>query len=346
MATTLQIKKVEKAFYADDGAKRGPLTMARVRFHPREAQLLAQTADRRLALFNLAAAADKKGKGGTQHVPCSWVCPHEIGWVRGLAIHPHGTAIATGGSDRSLRIWTWQDGQPGEKPAQQVASHEGWVESVAYSPDGGKLATCGSDGLVKIWQAGDLKLLHTFEGHKHAVFDVLFTKSGDRVVSGGEDGLCKVWDVARGELVRELSFGYANDQFGQNPRHSGVHRLSLSHDERWLAVAGGEQVDVFDFAEGKPLASEKPGMEAAFHPQRALLGVGESELKLWQYDEAALAKASEAKPDKNNKPKEIPGKLVTTIKRGDYSLGVDFSADGRQLALGKADGNVELYELS
>jgi hypothetical protein len=345
MAEMTQINRVEKAFFADDGAKRGPLTMARVRFHPRDAKLLAQTADRRLALFDLQAAATSKAKNGNLFVPCVWVCSHEIGWVRSLAVHPQGTSIATGGSDRTLRIWNWRDGQPSEQPVLQTVAHEGWVEGIAFSPNGEKLATAGSDGVVKIWQVSDLKLLHTLPGHKHAVCDVRFAESGEQVVSGGEDGLVKVWNIDSGELVRELSFGFANEQFGQNPRHSGVHRLSLSHDERWLAVAGGDQVDLFEFATGRLLATEKSGMEAAFHPQQPLLCLGENELKVWQYDEAALVKTSEAKPDKNNKPKGLPGKMLTSIKRGDFSLGIDLSAERRQLALGKADGNVELYDL-
>lgn len=346
MAESWQIKKVEKAFFADDGAKRGPLSMSRLRFHPQGAKLLAQTADRRLALFNLEAEATQKGKGGTQFVPCDWVCPHEAGWIRGLAVHPQGTLIATGGSDRTLRLWPWQEGRPAEQPSQQTAAHDGWVEAVAFSPDGTKLATSGSDGLVKVWRAGDLGLLHTLRGHQHAVCDLLFTRSGERVVSGGEDGLCKVWSVSTGELEREGSFGFANDQFGQNPRHSGVHRLALSHDERWLAVAGGEQVDLYEFSTGRLVASDKAAMEAVFHPLQPMLGVGENELKIWRYEEAALDKITASAADKNNKPKGLPGKLLTSLKRGDFSLGADFSAGGQRLALGKADGNVELYEIS
>ncbi|QDU29509.1 WD domain, G-beta repeat [Anatilimnocola aggregata] len=346
MADSLQIKKVEKAFYADDGAKRGPLTMARLRFHPREQKVFAQTADRRLALFDLTAEASQKGKGGSQFVPCTWICPHEIGWIRSFAVHPQGNIVATGGSDRTLRLWNWEEGKTSDNPLLQTNAHDGWVEAIAYSADGDKLVTASSDGLVKIWQSSDLKLLHTLRGHKHAIFDLAFTKSGEQIISGGEDGQCKVWDVARGELQREWTFGNSNDQFGQNPRHSGVHRLSLSHDQRWLAVAGGEQVDLFEVAEGRLLASEKGGMDTAFHPKLPLLVTGEIEFKLWQYDEAALVKAIAAKPDKNNKAKGIPGKLLSSIKRGDFSLGLDFSADGRQLVLGKADGNVELHELT
>ena len=44
-----------KTYHVDDGAKRGPMTISQVRFHPAARVLLAACADRRLALWNLDA---------------------------------------------------------------------------------------------------------------------------------------------------------------------------------------------------------------------------------------------------------------------------------------------------
>jgi hypothetical protein len=116
MPAPTQLTKSKKLFTVDDGEKRGPMTMFRVRFHPTEATLLAQCVDRRIALWDQDAEPQEiKGKK-SKCVVGQLVCPHEIGWVRGFDIHPKGQSLATGGSDRTLRLWKWSDGRPSEKP--------------------------------------------------------------------------------------------------------------------------------------------------------------------------------------------------------------------------------------
>lgn len=345
MADATKIAKVEKSFLADDGQKRGPMTMARVRFHPREAKLLAQVVDRRLALFDLNAEPVEKPKVKGKHVLGELICPHEIGWVRAFALHPNGEAVITGGSDRTLRLWPWVDGRPGESPIQQVAAHDGWVEGVACSPDGKLVVSVGADKNVNVWDAADLKLLATLTRHERYLADVVFTHDGRSFLSGGEDGKVIVWETASLKMQATIDYGGANNQFGQIPRHSGVHRLSISHDDRWLGVAGGETLSIYDLPARALVAAEKGQMDLAFHPAANLLAGGESEVKFWSYDAAQLVPPELDKNGKPMKPKALAGQLVASFKRGDWSLGIDFSADGKRVALGKSDGTVELFDV-
>jgi len=346
MADATKITKIEKSFKADDGQKRGPMTMARVRFHPRETKLLAQIVDRRLALFDLEAEPVEEAKVKGKHVLGDLICPHEIGWVRAFALHPHGDAVVTGGSDRTLRLWPWADGRPAESPAQQVAAHDGWVEAVTYSPDGKLVVSVSADKMVKVWNAVDLKLLDTLTGHERYLADVVFTRDGRNFLTGGEDGKVIVWETASLKPLATIDYGAANNQFGQTPRHSGVHRLAISHDDRWLGVAGGEALSIYDLPARALVATEKCDMDLAFHPARNLLAGGESEVRFWNYDAAQFAPPELAKNGKSMKPKAIAGTLVATVKRGDWSLGIDFSPDGNRVALGKSDGTLELHELT
>lgn len=340
-----KLTKTEKTYFVDDGAKRGPMTMFRVRFHPTQPRLLALCVDRRVAVWDANGEPQSVKNKKEKCVVGELLCPHEIGWIRGFDIHPQGDFLATGGSDRTLRLWKWVDGRPSDQPLHQVAAHEGWVEAVAFSPDGRMIATAGADRAVKIWSAADLQPLRTLAGHTRYVADLAFSPDGRLLVTGGEDGKLIVWDVQSWQTARAIDFGGANDQYGQIPRHSGVHRLTISHDSRWLAAAGGEKLDVFDLATGEIVASERVTMDAAFHPSINVLIGGESELKGWTYEADKFAPPAK---DKNGKPqnaKGIAGSSIAAVKRGEWSLGVHFSHDGKQLALGKADGTVELYGL-
>ena len=116
--------------------------------------LLAACADRRIAVWDL------DGKETTVKnltaVPGRLACPHDAGWVRCLNVSPDGKWLATGGSDRRLKLWAFAGGKPADKPTHDTEAHAGWVEGLAFSPDGKFLVTGGADLAVKVWNAADL----------------------------------------------------------------------------------------------------------------------------------------------------------------------------------------------
>jgi WD40 repeat protein len=347
----LKATKSDKTYAVDDGAKRGPLTMARLRLHPTARLLLGQCADRRLAVWDLDAAPQKGKKG--EAVSGTLVCPHEAGWIRGFDIHPRGEWLATGGSDRRLKLWKCQDGKPAATPTHDVLAHEGWVEAVAFSPDGARIATVGADRQLKLWDAEKLTPIQSAPAHTRFPRDAAFTPDGKGLVTGGEDGVAIVWDPVKLEVVRRIDTGITSDQQGQTPALGGIIRLSVSHDSRWLAIAGDKQTLIFELATGHGVASiAQAGSDVLFGRRQDLLAAGEDTLRLWHYDPARFSpKPLQAKTDPKGKPlpPTLPGftgKELTQIKRGGFSVGVAFAADDGLLAAGKTDGTVEVWTLS
>jgi U3 small nucleolar RNA-associated protein 13 len=154
--------------------------------------------------------------------------------INALATNPSSTLFASASQDRTVKIWSCEDGST----LGVLRGHRRGVWTVAFSPTGTNLnipgATSGSGGrgfvltgsgdkTVRIWSLGDYSCLMTMEGHTNSVLKVLWLppqsvsseeegsggaqgkdKRGPLVASAGGDGLVKVWEAQSGECATTL----------------------------------------------------------------------------------------------------------------------------------------------
>jgi WD40 repeat protein len=94
-----------------------------------------------------------------------------------LAISPDGKTAATGGSDRSIKLWNLADGSvarelvnPNLKPPvapDWPRAQPGWVYGVRFTPDGKYLISVGgapqNRGFLGVWNVADGKLVSSSE---------------------------------------------------------------------------------------------------------------------------------------------------------------------------------------
>lgn len=60
--------------------------------------------------------------------------------------------------------------------------------------DGRSLLTAGCDKMIRLWDTRDMKLVHTFKGHKDAVQAVKFQMFSNNFCSIGCDRTLQLWD--------------------------------------------------------------------------------------------------------------------------------------------------------
>jgi WD40 repeat protein len=154
----------------------------------------------------------------------------DSGGVEAISFDPLGALLATGGSDKRVRIWDSKTGE--EKLTRQVMAHSGEIRAVVYSHDGkfivagGEIARRGGaqrEGEVRIWNADNGDELASLPGVFGSVFSLSISPDNSLLalatgVSGTSDwtGEVRIWDlktfeekaVLRGyeDIVRSVAF--------------------------------------------------------------------------------------------------------------------------------------------
>lgn len=144
--------------------------------------------------------------------PCSLVATHskKVVCLQCVKFHPNCNYVATGSSDKSIRLWEVNSGNC----ARIFTGHYGSIYALAFSPDGRLLASAGNDcdaffllfsvpplrfssllgsgedKNVMIWDLGTGKRVKTFSGHhEKCIWSLDFSAEGTLLASGSADSV-------------------------------------------------------------------------------------------------------------------------------------------------------------
>jgi WD40 repeat protein/serine/threonine protein kinase len=203
------------------------------------------------------------------------------GPVQQAFFSPDGTqvvAVAEGAA------WRW-DVRTGRQIGDALRHLEP-VRLARFASAGDRLASVG-DKSVRLWdtRTGDPVALLA---HGKKVQDLAFSPSGQFLATACADGVTRLWSTADGKLRASLQ---------DDKVKSAVTQGVFSPDERWLATASGEAVDIWDVATGKlfttPLKHDAPVIALAFDSGAPYLRTLDEngKARLWEiHTGAALAR--------------------------------------------------------
>ncbi|HEX8185347.1 MAG TPA: WD40 repeat domain-containing protein, partial [Blastocatellia bacterium] len=123
--------------------------------------------------------------------------------IRVIVFSPDGNTIASGSTDKTIRLWNAGDG----KLIRTIEGHFDSITSLAFHPDGTKLVSGSLDKTVKLWDANTGRLIRSFTDHDLAVDAVAFSPDGKIIASASEDKTVNLIDANSGELIHTIENG-------------------------------------------------------------------------------------------------------------------------------------------
>ncbi len=205
---------------------------------------------------------------------CEQVSAHS-GLIMTSAISPDGTFLATGGTDKLVKIWRLPEG----KLLSTQVGHNAAIGFVTFNPESTRLISASVDNDIKVWRVPEGLAVNSISGGDDTVSAVACSPDTSLLATGHMGGGIVLWNLSTGKVLKKLV-----------GRSGFVSSLAISSDGLLLASAGDDDDnsiklwrlpdgDILEAMDGPP----RTVTSMAFSADSTLLAAGSFDrISLWQ----------------------------------------------------------------
>ncbi len=312
----------------DEGPPPPPVVLGEPPRGYQPAAALSFSPDGRRLAFGQGGTLTLQDLSATNPLPAD-IAPAHRDAIQALAWSPDGQRLVTAGF---RRVSLWQTA-PLRRERDWTNGLVGRVSSVALSPDGRRVAVgdgeAGRSGFVRVFALDSGERVASWRAHADSIFALQFSADGKRLVTAGGDRLVRVWETESHREIATLE------------GHSAQVLAVAFNTNATQVVSGGadKQLKVWDIATREKLVTlgnHTAGINAV----------------VWSAAANAIFAATDAGGVyryTNLKPHTGEQSSATADERHlatvpDAALGLAVTADGKQWAVGRHDGAVQVFD--